>query len=72
MGQAKAFIEDWKRTFADVYHGAIKEALDQDFRPDNMELSVKGILHKSGTKVESMDIVDELEFDKLHIKQEAH
>ena len=69
LDQAEAFIEDWKETFADVYRGAIKDALDRGFRPNNMKLSTEGILHKSGEKTENTDIVDELNFGKLTIKQ---
>lgn len=33
MAQAKAFIEDWKESYAEVWYELIKEALDRGFRP---------------------------------------
>ena len=58
--QAEAFIEDWKRSFAEVYLREIKKALDDGLRPRNMKLSVGDILHKSGTKVDSEGLSDGL------------
>lgn len=40
------FIQDWKQTSADVYQRAIKEALNQGFRPHDMKLSDEEILHE--------------------------
>ena len=46
--QAEAFIEDWKESFADVWHREMKRALDRGLRPRDMKLSIEGILHEGG------------------------
>ena len=63
--QAKAFIEDWKETFADVCRRSIKQKLDDGFRPNDMELSIK----KMSRAVEYNGGDDILDIGKLSIKK---
>ena len=65
MEQAKAFIEDWKDSFADVWRREVRRALDIGLRPQDMNLSVPGIL-RGDRAVE--EITDEIK-DKLKIDQ---
>ncbi|KAF3392609.1 hypothetical protein F1880_008939, partial [Penicillium rolfsii] len=37
MAQAEAFIEDWKETYAQIWHEIIKNALDRGHRPRNSD-----------------------------------
>ncbi|KAI2788539.1 hypothetical protein POX_e06557 [Penicillium oxalicum] len=37
MAQAEAFIEDWKETYAQIWHEIIKNALDRGHRPLNSD-----------------------------------
>lgn len=46
--QAKAFIEDWKESFAEVCRREIKKELDKGLRPKDMKLSVASILQETG------------------------
>ena len=46
--QAKAFIEDWKESFADLWRREVKQALDRGLRPRDMKVSIDGILHEAG------------------------
>jgi hypothetical protein len=67
--QAQAFIEDWKKSFAAVYHAAMMEALDKGFRPSDLKLSVEGILYKTETKSEGTDDLDELKLEQLNLEE---
>jgi len=42
--QAEAFIEDWKETFLEVLHRALKNALDEGLRPQDLKLDTQRIL----------------------------
>lgn len=67
--QAEAFIEDWKQSVAELYHRAIRDALDQGFRPLDMGLSIKSLLSKHETKAEGADYLADLDLDKLSLKE---
>jgi viroplasmin and RNaseH domain-containing protein len=45
--QAEAFIEDWKEAYAEVWRRAVKEALDEGLRPQNMKLDTKEVLREA-------------------------
>jgi hypothetical protein len=45
--QAEAFIEDWKEAYAEVWRRAVKGALDEGLRPQNMNLDTKEILRRA-------------------------
>jgi hypothetical protein len=68
--QAEAFIEDWKQTVASIYYKAIREALDDGFRPDDMKFNVAGILHKPQRTKEGEDEIT-MRLDKLNVKDES-
>lgn len=63
--QAKAFIEDWKDSFADVCRRSIRAKLDDGFSPNDMELSIK----KMSQAVENNGGDDILDIGKLSIKR---
>lgn len=69
-GQAEAFIDDWKESFADIWRRAIKEGLDQGLRPDDMKLSIDGILYRTDEQTKDADLLDDVKLDKLSIKEE--
>lgn len=66
MVQAEAFIEDWKKSYAEVWHDMIKEALDQGFRPRGIEAFqprsmgsiVQQFLYEAGKTAEMDDITE--------------
>ena len=68
--QAEAFIEDWEESFADVWRRAIREGLDQGFRPRGMKVSVEGILHEIDEQTEDVDVLDKVKLEKLNLKEE--
>ncbi|KAI0570488.1 Cauli-VI domain-containing protein [Pyrenophora tritici-repentis] len=49
--QAKAFIEDWKESYAEVVRQAVRKGLDEGLRPRDMSLNVEGLLQE-GNQVE--------------------
>ena len=55
--QAKAFIEDWIESFADVCRRVVKEKSKGGVRPQGMTLSVEGLLHKRHAEPVEEDIV---------------
>lgn len=65
--QAEAFIEDWKKSYADVWRAVIKEVLDQGFRPRDIEplrtAGMKSIIeqfmYKPGKSTEMDEITEE-------------
>ncbi|CAN9302553.1 unnamed protein product [Alternaria alternata] len=42
--QAEAFIEDWKETYAEVWRRALKKALDEGLRPQDLKLDTQRTL----------------------------
>jgi hypothetical protein len=68
--QAKAFIEDWNESFADVWRRAIKAGLDRHLRPNDMKFSIDGILHKSDGESKSESLLDVVDLDRLTLKEE--
>lgn len=60
-GQAEAFIEDWKESFAGVWGREMKKALDQGLRPWDMKLSMEGVLHAEGEDSCTKDITKQLD-----------
>ena len=42
--QAEAFMEDWIKTFAEVWRREMEKKLNQGFRPHDMKLNTEGIL----------------------------
>ncbi len=67
--EARAFIEDWKLSFVEVFGKAMKEALDQGFRPPDMALGVERVLQKVEIKAEGEGTPDTL-LGKLSLKDE--
>lgn len=65
--QAKAFIEDWKISFADVCRKIIKEKLDQGSRPQDIMLDCGKILSLTSADGESEDISRDMK-KKLNLK----
>lgn len=59
--QAKAFIEDWKESFAEVSRRAIKGKLDQGLRPRDMKLSMDGLLDNRDEETTGEEITESLE-----------
>ena len=55
--QAKAFIEDWKESYAEVWRREAKQALDRGLRPRDMKVSIDGILFEA----DEDDVVEDLE-----------
>lgn len=47
LTQAEAFIEDWKKSFADACGRALKDILDHGYRPNNMKLNLESFLSKT-------------------------
>jgi hypothetical protein len=46
--QAKAFIEDWKDSYAEVVRQAVRKGLDKGLRPQDMSVNVEGLLQEVG------------------------
>ena len=42
--QAEAFMEDWIKTYAEVWRREMKKKLNQGFRPYDMKLDTEGVL----------------------------
>lgn len=51
--QAKAFIEHWKESYAEVVRQAVRERLDKGLRPRDMSVNVEGLLQE-GSQVDSL------------------
>lgn len=59
--QAKAFIEDWKESFAEVCRRAIKEGLDQGLRPSDMKLNMERLFNNGGEETTGEEIAKQLD-----------
>ena len=68
--QAEAFIEDWKESFADVWRRTIREGLDRGLRPNDMKLSIDGILRKTDGETKGENHLDVVNLDGLTLKED--
>lgn len=67
--EAEQFIENWKDAYADTWRRAIRQALDDGWRPNDMELDIKSFLVREDCNQENND--NELpKLEQLNIKEE--
>ncbi|RJE27008.1 hypothetical protein PHISCL_00709 [Aspergillus sclerotialis] len=65
--EAKQFIEDWKDAYADTWRRAIRQALDNGWRPKDMELDIEPFLVRDNCNKENNELP---KLEQLDIKEE--
>jgi len=53
--EAKQFIEEWKDAYADIWRRAIRRALDEGWKPEDLKVDIRKILDR----VEDKRVKDE-------------
>ena len=68
--QAESFIKDWNEACADIWRREIMKKLDEGYRPLNLDFNTESILHKPNAPIEEMDIMTEVDLERLNLDRE--
>lgn len=67
--EAKKFIEDWKDAYAEIWRRAIRQGLDDGWKPKDMDVDIGKFLTKMDDKVGNVETLD-AGFEWLDTKKE--
>jgi hypothetical protein len=59
--QAKAFIDDWKQSYTEVWCRELRQALDMGLRPRDMKMSIQGVLYERSEDIGTRSLEQEFE-----------